>query len=99
MLVVACMRCPSKICCQMSLALPECRERFADVSEIGSDLVHVLHSQRPSQPVDIYKALLCLSVDVIGQFGFNYDLKAVQTFGNGGGTPAFLQVCIAAVVH
>ena len=82
------------------LALPpQCRERFADVSEIGSDLVNVLHSQRASQPLDIYKALLCLSVDVIGRLGFNYDLKAVQTFGNGGVTPAFLQVCMAAVVR
>ncbi len=69
-----------------------CRERFADVSGIGNELVRLLHSQGTSQPVDIYKALLCLSVDVIGRFGFNYDLQAVQTFGNGGVTPAFLQV-------
>ncbi|KAK9837888.1 hypothetical protein WJX74_007245 [Apatococcus lobatus] len=75
------------------------KERFADVSEIGSDLVRVLHSQTPSQPVDIYKALLCLSVDVIGKFGFNHDLKAVQTFGNGGATPAFLQSILDATVE
>lgn len=53
--------------------------------------MHVLHSQSPSQPVDIYNALLCLSVDIIGRFGFSYDLNAVKTFGNGGATPAFLQ--------
>ena len=70
----------------------QCRERFADVSKIGSDLVTVLHTQKPNESADIYRALLCLSVDVIGQFGFNYDLKAVETFGQGGATPAFLQV-------
>ncbi|KAK9856118.1 hypothetical protein WJX84_001364 [Apatococcus fuscideae] len=75
------------------------RERFADVSKIGSDLVTVLHTQKPNESADIYRALLCLSVDVIGQFGFNYDLKAVETFGQGGATPAFLQSILDATIE
>ena len=68
------------------------KERFVDISKTGNDLVTVLHTQRPNETVDIYRALLCLSVDVIGRFGFNYDLKAVEIFGQEGATPAFLQV-------
>ncbi|KAK9866213.1 hypothetical protein WJX84_000073 [Apatococcus fuscideae] len=72
------------------------RNNFEQICSAGQDMVKVLKGKPPGESVDMFRGLLCVSVDVISRFGFKKDFGAVSSFGGGDGRHDFLDSILLA---
>jgi hypothetical protein len=77
-----CVGYPNVICLTVLKGFALCRKGFRDIRTSAMGLVEALKARGSEQPVEMTNALMCTTLDMIGAFGMQYDVGAINALAS-----------------
>ena len=60
-----------------------CRAVYPKVSQVGAQLIKILHSRPQQEPVDMSEVCMCETIDALGLAGFDKAFHSIEAVGQG----------------